>query len=71
MILLGVFANYIGYRFRKITQEFPFQELQCSLTYVIKMVSLLDVRTLKNHSMYQTHSFLKLLVTKYIFTLIG
>ena len=30
-MLLGVFASYIGYRFRKITKEFPFQELQCSL----------------------------------------
>ena len=29
-------ANYISYRFRKITQEFPFQELQCSLARYIK-----------------------------------
>ena len=31
IMLLGVLASYIGYRFRKITKEFPFQELQCSL----------------------------------------
>ena len=33
MMLLGVFANYIGYRFRKMVEEFPFQELQSSLAY--------------------------------------
>ena len=44
MMLLGVFANYIGYSFQKITKEFPFQELQCSLPYgILHIFSLWDI----------------------------
>ena len=46
MILLDLFAIYFGFRFRKITQELPFQVLQSSLASLILFsVALCDGHT--------------------------
>ena len=64
MILLGVFASYIGYRFRKITKEFPFQELQCSLVRCRQLKIFTPIKLYKTvfSLLYPSNVWLELLL---------
>ena len=75
MMLLGLFTISIGFRFRKITQEFSFQVLQCSwdtLTFTVSRKpngSCLPYRLEYNPSLKQNPTPLEIMLTANLYVI--